>query len=281
MLTTLTKLKLARAAYRIVSRARRMVGRSDITVVKRGGALFELDLGEGIDFAIYLLGAFERSTQQTLQQLVRPDHVVFDVGANIGAHTLAIARAVGPAGRVFAFEPTEFAYQKLCRNVSLNPGLQSRVHARQVMFAAHRSDQLEEEIYARWPLLPKRAVHPKHQGQMVSTLGAAVDTIDSFFEREQLLRLDLVKLDVDGHELPVLEGARDTLRRLRPVLVLELCPYIHAEFGHRFSNLIDLLSESRYRLFDASGSRSLPLDARALSALIPTRGSINAVAQPL
>src|SRR5208283_4389599 len=105
MLTTKQKVWLAARAYRCVSLGRSALGKGNGATVSRGGLRWQLDLSEGIDFAIYLLGAFERSTVITLQKLVKPGDMVFDIGANIGAHTLGLARSVGPAGRVYAFEP--------------------------------------------------------------------------------------------------------------------------------------------------------------------------------
>jgi tRNA G37 N-methylase Trm5 len=121
ILTTRTKISLAALAYRTIAAGRAIVGKNDYATVRRGGLTWALDLREGIDFSIFLLGAFERSTVRTLKKLARPESVVFDIGANIGAHTLGLARNVGPAGRVFAFEPADFAFEKLKRNLALNP----------------------------------------------------------------------------------------------------------------------------------------------------------------
>ena len=116
MLTTKTKISLASLAYAFIAAGRAMARKDDRAVVRRRGLLWNLDLSEGIDFSIYLLGAFERSTVVTLERLVKPGDVVLDIGANIGAHTLGVARSVGAAGRVYAFEPTDFAFDKLKRS---------------------------------------------------------------------------------------------------------------------------------------------------------------------
>jgi FkbM family methyltransferase len=177
MLTTKTKVALAGAAYKVISFARSVVGKNDRVEVKRHGLRWALDLGEGIDFSIYLLGAFEAGTQATLQKLVRPGDVVFDIGANIGAHTLGIAQSVGAQGRVFAFEPADFAFEKLRRNLALNPALAARTFPQQALLTASSLDRKEPQIYASWPLQKSGAVHPKHRGQLVSTARARVETL--------------------------------------------------------------------------------------------------------
>jgi FkbM family methyltransferase len=279
MLTTKTKVTLAGAAYKVISSVRTIVGKNDRVEVERRGIRWALDLREGIDFSIYLLGAFEPGTQATLKKLVKPGDSVFDIGANIGAHTLGIAQSVGPQGRVFAFEPADFAFEKLCHNLALNPALAARTFPQQILLSASSSDSNEPQIYASWPLENSGSVHPKHRGQLVSTARASVDTLDAFVARNNIERLDLIKMDVDGHELPVLRGASETLRRFRPTLVMEMSPYIHAEHENSFAEFVALLKSFSYSLRDAESDSAVPLDVQELERLIPDGASINVVAR--
>ncbi len=279
MLTTKTKIALAGLAYRTIAIGRGLLGKGKQVVVRRGGVRWSLDLGEGIDFSIYLLGAFERSTAATLRALVKPGDAVFDIGANIGAHTLGLAKSVGPGGRVVAFEPADFAFQKLLRNLALNPELEQRTQASQVMLGSGTYKALGG-VYASWPLERVDSVHPKHRGRFVSTQGATVDTLDGFVERQRINRINLIKMDVDGNELPVLQGGRRVLREQRPIIVMEMSPYVHAEEQHSFAAMIELLRELRYKIEDARNRKTLPLEAAALERLIPDGAGINVVALP-
>ena len=242
--------------------------------------MWDLDLKEGIDFSIYLLGAFERSTRNTLRDRVRVGATVLDIGANIGAHTLGLARSVGESGSIHAFEPTDFAVQKLRRNLALNPELDRRVRVHQTLLAARADAPMQHEIYSSWPLSGGENVHPKHRGMLATTNHASVDTLDAFAQREAVNRVDLIKIDVDGHEYPVLAGGAKLLASCRPVLVMEISPYVHKEEGNRFHDLIDLLGDAGYSLMD-EGLRPLPLVAAKLTELIPDGASINAIAVPV
>ncbi len=273
------KVLLASIAYEGISRARELAGRGEQAEVRRRGIRWSLDLSEGIDFSIYLIGAFEWSTALTLDKLVKPGDIVFDIGANIGAHTLPMAKKAGNEGRVFAFEPTAFAFQKLEKNLSLNPDLQARVEPCQTMLTDDLNAAVREEIYSSWPLRAGEGHHPKHQGQLTATAGAVTDTIDSFVERKRISRLDLIKIDVDGDEYPVLHGGIETLRRRRPTVLLELAPWVHAEQGNSFAAMIDLLDELGYTVEKVGSNRKLPLSASELEQMIPDGGSINAVAR--
>lgn len=279
MLTTKTKVSLASLAYKFVAAGRALVGKSSSATVRRRGLMWSLDLSEGIDFSIYLLGAFECSTVITLEKLVKPGDVVFDVGANIGAHTLGLARSVGPTGKVFAFEPADFAFEKVKRNLALNPELQARTQPRQVLLAAATAEGAPKEIFASWPLEKDASVHPKHRGRMVTARNATVDTLDRVVAREGIDQLHLIKIDVDGHELPVLQGGLNTLAKFRPVLVMEMSPYVHAEQHNSFGALVALLRDAGYSIQDATTWAPLPLQENELQKLIPDGASINVIAR--
>ena len=279
MLTTRTKVSLAGVAYKVISLGRALLGKEDSVIVERHGLRYHLDLREGIDFSIYLLGSFEPGTHNTLKKLVKPGDTVFDIGANMGAHTLALAQSVGPTGKVFAFEPADFAFEKLCRNLALNSDLQACTFPQQILLGASLSEQREPEIYASWPLESDASSHPKHRGRLVSTSRATVDTLDAFVARQGISALNLIKIDVDGHELPVFQGATETLRQFHPVLVMEMSPYIHAEHGHDFAEFVALLKNAGYALKNADNGQPVPLDAAQLERLIPDGASINVVAR--
>jgi len=281
MLTTKTKVALASLAYRCIAGARAVVGKDNSVIVNRGGVRWSLDLAEGIDFSIYLLGAFEPSTAATIQKLVKPGDVALDIGANVGAHTLGLARSVGPQGRVFALEPTDFAFEKLQRNLALNPDLAGRTVASQILLAASAgADHSQPQIYASWPLENTGGLHPKHRGRLATTRNARIDTLDLFAASHNIDRLDFIKIDVDGHELPVLRGGLGLLTNLRPVLLMEMSPYVHAEEQNSFADLVALLRDAAYAIQDAATWRPLPLDAAKLERLIPDGASINVIARP-
>src|SRR5688572_20988587 len=106
LFSTAQKVGLAKMASRVVLSCRKLLGRPAQAQFVRDGIRWQLDLREGIDFSIYLLGSFEPATVRAYRRIVKPGQTVLDIGANIGAHTLPLARLVGPGGRVIAFEPT-------------------------------------------------------------------------------------------------------------------------------------------------------------------------------
>lgn len=276
---TAHKIALARAAYQFIHLCRKVVGLSDSTVVNRGGVTFELDLAQGIDFAIYLGDVFERNTKKALRDLVADAGVVLDIGANIGAHTLHLAKLVGPIGRVLAFEPTDFAVRKLQRNVELNPALAGRIRVHHCFLAARDGNPLPDSIYSSWPLVPETELHAKHLGRAMPTRSASTRSIDSILAEAGNPSVKLVKLDVDGFECEILRGAARLLSVQKPTFVMELAPYVLEERGASLAELLSLLTSNGYRFYDECTQAPLPSDAAQLQTLIADGESINVIAR--
>ena len=245
----------------------------------RGGLTWQLDLKEGIDLSIFLLGGFERNAIAAYRRIIKPGNVVVDAGANIGAHTLPLAQLVGNDGRVLAFEPTAFAVSKFRANVAVNPELGRRITLHQVMLVSQDADALESLIYSSWPLTASSELHGTHKGRLMGTEGARAVTLDSMVRLDGCPRVDFIKLDVDGHEVAVLRGARITLERFRPIIALELAPYVHDEFGQRFEELIDLLRAHGYAFHHLTDDSILPANAAALRKLVPRKGGLCVLAR--
>ncbi|MFP6777889.1 MAG: FkbM family methyltransferase [Alphaproteobacteria bacterium] len=276
MLSTKQKIRLARTAARLVTGMRRSFGAGEVAEVRRNGLNWRLELGEGIDFAIYLLGRFERDTQRQYERLLRPGDVALDIGANIGAHTLPISRLVGKTGCVHAFEPTAFAFAKLQANIACNADLAERIKVRQILLRDGVGDTPPAALAASWPLGIRLGGHSVHGGHDMTTAGATVETLDSYAVREEIERIDFIKLDVDGNECQVLRGGQSTLRRFRPPIILELAPYVFSSGQNSFETFINLLRDTGYRLMRSPGGAELPHDAAALTRYIADGASINA-----
>jgi FkbM family methyltransferase len=274
---TASKVAIARAASRALSLLRAVSGRSMRARTVRNGLHWDLDLREGIDLYIYLAGRFEWRLSRTLVGLVRPGDVIVDAGANIGAHTLPLARAAGPRGRVFAYEPTAFAYEKLRANISLNPDLEARIIPVQAMLVGAPSDAMPPAVYASWPLTTTGELHELHCGRAMTTRGAQVSTLDDHLGGFGVGRFDLLKIDVDGSECAVLNGAASMLERYRPVVVMEWAPYLHDSAGHRLAECLQVVRRLGYKFRDAASGRPLPTDLSSASADIAPGASINVV----
>jgi FkbM family methyltransferase len=220
---------------------------------------------------------FERRTAIALGKLTEPASLVLDIGANIGAHTLTLAKLVGPKGRVMAFEPTNFAFRKLRRNLDLNPQLASRVETHHCFLTDHDGAQVPDAIYSSWPLAAGDDLHAKHLGREMQTEEAQARSLDSILGERADRRVQLVKLDVDGYECDVLRGATAMLRDMRPVFVMELSPYVLEERGASLEELLSYFIPNNYRFYHERTHKPLPSTAKELQRMVADGASMNVV----
>jgi len=278
MLSTKSKIIIAQILLAPVITLRSLLGLPNKVVTSRKGLAWSLDLKEGIDLAIYILGGFEVRTLHHYKSLINEGDVVLDIGANIGSHTLPLANLVGVTGKVYAFEPTNYAFEKLQTNIALNPVLISRISSHQIMLTAADSDALPEAIYSSWPLESADDLHGIHHGRLMDTKGCLTSSLDTFVLETKIKRIDFMKLDVDGNEFDVLAGAKNVLTKWKPKLMLELAPHGYDLLPHRFDQLLAGLWDMGYQISNMSSGRSLPEDSTAIRSIIPKAGSLNALA---
>jgi FkbM family methyltransferase len=164
-------------------------------------------------------------------RLLQPGSVAIDVGANIGTHTLALAKLVGPAGAIHAFEPQQAIYDILCANIEGN-GLRNVKTYLAAMGAKDGTCHVPKIDYSSPDNFGAVSVG---QGEIEVPL-VAIDGLN-------LARLDLVKIDVEGAESEVLAGATSTLARLRPML------YVENNQREKSKDLVALIRDMKYRLW--------------------------------
>jgi FkbM family methyltransferase len=280
MLKTRQKILLARIAQWPIKALRRCLGLGSLMVVRRRGVFWRLDLDEGIEFAIFLFGAFEPEMVRRYRTLVKQGDTVLDVGANIGAHALHLAQAVGPNGRVIAFEPTAYGYEKLKANVALNPNVSVRMELFQTLLTEQDDDTLPASLYASWPLREEAGLHSGHLGRLQTTAGATVESLDRVLARLNVSAISLVKLDVDGYECKVLKGAGSLFSKFRPIFLMELSPYVLAEHGGSLKELVNIFRSAGYEFRDLDDRTPLPMDESSLDRMIPAGAGRNVIARP-
>jgi FkbM family methyltransferase len=277
-MNTESKIALASVLASLVVWLRRAVGLPENGVFQRGGIQWELDLSQGIDFSIFLLRSFEPETAACYTREVAKGSTVLDIGANIGAHSLKLAKLVGAAGRVICYEPTDYAFGKLRRNFELNPTLRLRATCLQAFLADKDAGVRPDTIPSSWSLAKQTMdkVHPVHCGTYNSLEKAKTTTVVESLKECGVEKVDFIKLDVDGFELPVLRGAESMLKRDRPRILMEFAPYIYPEHGYTLQDLAGFLRGLGYECQDLRGRQLRNFGTSAISA----RGSVNVLMVP-
>lgn len=252
----------------------RLAGVRDEQVVTRSGIRFRLDLREGIDLSVFLSGGFQRDVARVKPSV--DNAVIFDVGANMGAMTLAFAKQ-HPRAHVHAFEPTHQALQRLAANLALNPGLADRVTVNATFVGRHSGAAADSQAYSSWRVdgVSEQA-HAVHLGTKQAAV-TAVTSLDDYAAANGITKVHLIKIDTDGHEFEVLAGAHQVIATSRPRIVLEMCPYLLAEKNRTLTDFFDLLGPG-YRWLDLAKRRLF--DQKAFDRL-PQGGGMDVLVEPV
>jgi len=164
--------------------------------------------------SLEIYGEWSFGEVELLAQALSAGDNIVEAGANIGAHTVFLARDVCKSGIVYAFEPRRLLHQMLCANLSVN-GI-ANVHTFQTALGRKTG------VLTEGPLPLSGAVNSG--GFSLGEIKGEAETIpieplDRFLP--QMKRIAAIKADVEGHELEVIEGARGLIARDRPLLYLE------------------------------------------------------------
>jgi FkbM family methyltransferase len=158
-----------------------------------------------------LYGEYSEGEIDLFRQIVRPGSSVLEIGANIGSHTVFLARQVGPHGTVLAFEPQRVVFQTLCANVALGSFMNVLTY-QQAVGAAPGSIIVPRIAYHQEGNFGGVALGTHQHGERVP-----LTTIDQL----ELSRCNFIKIDVEGMEQDVLAGGTRTIAQFKPVLYLE------------------------------------------------------------
>lgn len=227
----------------------RVHGRGPVRV---GRYSFELDHRSAMKKRLALYGWRAAPEIELAVSLLREGDVAVDVGAHVGVFAVPASDAVGQAGRVVSFEPNPMVLPLLRRNLTAN---------------GCENVELERYAVSDGPGTARLAQHDSSLGftSLRSFEGVSrtfdVETVrlDDFLA-ERSLAPSLIKIDVEGAEGLVLEGAAGTLERNPAcIVVLELHPTAKA-FGHAPADVLDLLERVGHRVYRVVGrGRLAPL----------------------
>ena len=213
--------------------------------VRRQGLKWILNPGDFVQSSFYWTGEFETWDEYHLARVLPRNSVVFDVGANFGYYSLTLAHAAH--ARVFAFEPNPRTFSRLKTHISLN-GLESSITA----VAAGLSDTPRSGYLD--------TVAGNSGADFLSDHGEAIelDTLDHYCEVNKIARMDLIKIDVEGHETHVLKGAQRMLEACRPAVMIEFNVAALQRAGSSTAELEALLRSFDYDLFLPVRRRLVP-----------------------
>lgn len=184
----------------------------------RHGAAKGLRFNSGKSNVGFLLGSAEPNLQSIFQLLVNPGTVVYDIGANVGFFTILAASLTGPAGQVVAFEPLQENFNLLEHNAQINNFTNVSVRD----FAIAERDGTAVFLISANSTFGVLADASSKAESQIGKTQVEVRRLDSLVQRDAFPIPHIVKIDVEGAEAAVLDGAVETIQKARPILIIEL-----------------------------------------------------------
>jgi FkbM family methyltransferase len=156
---------------------------------------------------------YDQSNLEKLETYLSDGAVILDLGANIGNHTVYFAK-LPKTRKVYAFEPVKETFFILSKNIDIN-GLNSKVE----LFNVGLSDRKTKAKIENFPDNNIGGI------TIIDCEDGTLDVcrLDDIIINEN--RIDLIKIDVEGHEVLLLKGAEDTIRKYKPVIFIEVTRY--------------------------------------------------------
>ena len=245
--------RLALALHRRLQRAA-LTGDPLREVTMRDGSRARWDLRDEAEAMACWLGEADDAVRDALLARVRPDAVVLDIGANVGWWTVPLARRVGArGGRVVAFEPVPANRARLDWAVAAN-GVARDVEVVPVALGDKPGELGMWLKSAETGATSGTAALVTGEGE--SHLKVPVMTLDTWEDAHPLPRCDLMKLDIEGAELLMLQGAERFVAKHRPLIFGEFEAYWLTTFGATFLDVAAWAERMNYRMLKWDARRA-------------------------
>jgi FkbM family methyltransferase len=210
-----------------------------------GGGRMVLKTNDFVAQRIRCEAAFEPAVRREVQRIATHGVNVIDIGANIGYYSVLASRLIGPAKRVFSFEPQSNMVTQLRRNIEVNA--LSNVEVFPFALADVRG-RLTFQV-PREGLESLGSIHASDRFEVVKTVEVEAQRLDDVMVTLDHPKIGLIKMDAEGAELLILRGATHLLSSPdRPVLIFEANERSCKPFGYSVFDTLQYVHSFGYRL---------------------------------
>jgi FkbM family methyltransferase len=182
---------------------------------------------------------WEKHFRDVINVFVSSGDVVADIGANFGYNAILMGKQIGPKGMLVAFEPQRIVYQQLNGNLILNNIFNAITFQAALGDGTQTITTMKSVDYdSNWVNIGDTSIGEGGENVSVYTL-----------DQIELEKLNFIKIDVQGYELFMLQGAKNTLKQFQPDLFIEIEPHQLIKFNINEDQLIDYIKSFGYKMF--------------------------------
>lgn len=217
--------------------------------------LNEENVGLRNTFSAYVMNrTHEKTTTEIFRKIIKPGNTFFDLGANIGYFSLLASKHVGEKGSVFSFEPEAKNFFYLKRNKEVNnyenmfpfqKAISNKNGTLSLFFCKYDSGHHTINQYS--------GIDVYSHGRSTEKVSVEVETqtLDDFIREQKIEKVDVMKIDVEGSEALVVEGAKNTFSSNKDIkIIIEFFPILLEKMGSNPAALIDsLIKDFNFNVF--------------------------------
>lgn len=206
----------------------------------------KVDISKSMGAAFYWMGFHELNESRFLHSFLKPGMTLIDIGANQGEFALFAAKRL-TSGEVLAFEPMNVFYELLTENITLN----NFTNVKAFHFGL-------SDVEKRVPIYLGSAGAGEHEGlgtifqseqrnRLVQEI--EIKIFDDFIAKKSLASIDFIKIDVEGAELMVLNGARKSIEKFRPPVMIEMNEDTFRSAGYSSKEIREYFKSLHYSMY--------------------------------
>lgn len=203
---------------------------------------------------LYLFGQFEPEEIKLIKKIIRPGDTFVDVGANIGYHTVIAAKTVGPKGQVHAIEPFSSNVNLIKKNIIANNLSNVQVHP---IVTGHQNKTVMLNAYSDYAY---NSLYKLDRQTFYNQIKVPMKKIDTLVENLHIKNIKLIKIDVEGAELRVLQGARETLVSQKPDIICEIEDSNLTTQRHTVKSVIKYIYSLGYHGYQIKPHKLIPIN---------------------
>jgi FkbM family methyltransferase len=217
---------------------------------------------------VHFHGMHEEHILEVIIDNLKQGDTFIDVGANVGQHSIYAAQKVGPNGKVFAFEPIDSSAE----NIRLSASKNSFTWLTVIQKAA--TNFVGDTVFYKYELTDISSRNKNFTDRPAKEVKVKTTTLD--IELNNLSRIDLVKIDVEGYEMDVLRGAEQIIKKFKPAIILEFSPVFYKRLQPQDSmDILQFLFDHGYKITDVDNYIGPVTDITEYCKKIAERGDIS------
>lgn len=214
-------------------------------IVTSDGRKFHIDKISAVTRDLFFLKEFEKYECEVVSKILKEGDHFIDVGASFGWYSTLAGKAVGETGGVVAFEMVPEIVNELETNISLNKLENVKIEQK----ALGQSENLAEFYYSESAGMGNTEQGAISKDGKLKKGQCEMTTLDCYIENSSIKKVDFIKCDIDGGEVPFLRGASKTIMRNKPAMMIEVSDWAQQAHGHSCNEILEKLAGYGYNFF--------------------------------